>query len=104
MTEPRARRTRLSKRALRLWAWVAGGLAFLSPWAALALSPKPAAQAAQAPSERPVIIVRRITRRVIVRDAPRPSAPQIRYVSSGSSSSAGSAVAPPTTTTSGSHP
>ncbi len=102
MTEPRARRTRLSRRALRVWAWVAGGLAFFSPWAALGLSPKPAAQAAQTPKDRPVIIVRRITRRVIVQDVAKPAAPQIRYVSSGSSG--GAVAAPPTTTTSGSHP
>jgi hypothetical protein len=102
MTEPHARRSRLSKRALRVWAWVAGGLAFFSPWVALGLSPKPVARSVQTYGQRPVIIIRRITRRVVVQDAARPTAPQIRYV--GSSSSGASAVAPPVTTTSGSHP
>jgi len=96
-TEPRERRSRLSKRALRVWAWIAGGLAFLSPWVALGLSPKPAGPTATAPKARQVIIVRKITRRIIVQDAASP--PPIRRVTS---SSGGGSYSPPTTSTSGS--
>ncbi len=96
-TEPRERRSRLSKRALRVWAWIAGGLAFLSPWVALGLSPKPAAQTGTAPKARQVVIVRKITRRVIVQGGAKPA--PIRHVTS---SSGGGSYSPPTTSTSGS--
>jgi hypothetical protein len=85
-------RKRASKRELRGWAWVAGGLAFLAPWAALGSSPKPDPLAAG--DERPVTIVRSITRRIVIRDKPAPA--RVRYVvapSSGAASSAGGAVA-----------
>jgi hypothetical protein len=114
MTETANPRRRLSRRALRAWAWVAGLATFASPAAALAMQPKPAAPAG--PSERPhrpVVIHRTVVRRVIVREPAGPS--QVRYVyaggSSGSSgsnvSSVGSAPAPapapaPATTTGGS--
>jgi hypothetical protein len=108
MTEASARRCRLSRGALRAIAWVAGGAAFAVPFAGLTLSPKPAT--AQAGGEgRRLIIIERITRRVIVQTAPQ--APQVRYVyvdggSSGSSggggSSAPAAAPPPATTTGGS--
>lgn len=100
MTEAHAKRPRLSKRALRVWAWVAGGLAFFSPWIELGLSPKAAAQASPTTSARPVIIVRKITRRVIVQNAAKPV--PVQYVSS--SSGGGSYTAPPVTSTSGSTP
>ncbi|HEX7464539.1 MAG TPA: hypothetical protein VF382_06570 [Actinomycetota bacterium] len=96
-TEPRERRSRLSKRALRVWAWIAGGLAFFSPWVALGLSPKPAAQTGAAPKARQVVIVRKITRRVIVQGGAKPA--PIRQVTSGSG---GGSYSPPTTSTSGS--
>jgi len=114
MTDQPVRRPRRSKRALRAWAWIAGALAFLAPWAAFGASPKPATAVAEsAPKPRRVIIVRKITRRVVVQDQPANQPVQYVYVgggSSGSSSSSGSsgggavaAPAPaPTTTTSGS--
>jgi hypothetical protein len=113
MTDKVAKRPRRSKRALRAWAWIAGALAFLAPWAAFGVSPKPATAVAESASKpRHVIIVRRITRRVVVQDQPATQPVQYVYVgggSSGSSSSSGSsgsgpvaAPPPPTTTTSGS--
>jgi hypothetical protein len=113
MTDRPARRPRRSRRALRVWAWIAGGLAFLAPWAALGLSPKPAAaEASGGRAQRPVVIVRKITRRVIVKDQPAQQPVQYVYVGGGSAPSGGStgsgpvaapAPAPaPTTTTSGS--
>jgi hypothetical protein len=94
-------------------AWVAGGLAFVSPFAALSASPKPSTTSAAntADEGRRVIIVRTITRRVVIRDAPK--TPQVHYVyvgggssgSSGSSGGSGPVAAPPpppTTSTSGS--
>lgn len=107
MTE-RAPRRRASKRELRTWAWIAGGLAFFAPWAALGGSPKPPATPAAA-GERPVLIVRTITRRVIIQD--RPTQAPVRYVyapSTGTTSSAPSGNTapppppPPTTSTGGS--
>lgn len=121
MTDRAAGRRRASKRELRVWAWVAGAAAFLAPLSALGASPKPAEDAAAA-GNRPVVIVRKITRRVVVRERPSPA--PVRYVVAGPTSSsasspsaaAGSAVAagssngagggssttPPTTTTGGS--
>ncbi|HEY7756227.1 MAG TPA: hypothetical protein VID69_08380 [Actinomycetota bacterium] len=105
MTE-RAPRRRASKRELRTWAWIAGSLAFFAPWAALGASPKPPDAAAD---ERPVLIVRTITRRVVIQD--RPTQAPVRYVyapSDGSTSSAPGAdtapapAPPPATSTGGS--
>ena len=87
MTE-RAGRRRASKRELRAWAWIAGGLAFFAPWVALGASPKPATGAAAATSDRPVVIVKRITRRVVIRDRPTPA--PVQYVVVAPSSSSGS--------------
>lgn len=87
MTE-RAGRRRASKGELRVWAWVAGGLAFFAPWVALGASPKPAPDAAAAKPERPVLVVRRITRLVVIRDRPTPA--PVRYVVAPSSSSGAS--------------
>ncbi len=121
MTEraERVGRRRASKRELRIWAWLAGGLAFFAPWAALGASPKPAADVAAGKAERPVVIVRKITRRVVIQS--RPASAPVQYVtvpssSSGSTpsgsagavaagsngSSGGSSNPPPTTTTGGS--
>jgi hypothetical protein len=99
----RAGRRRASKRELRLWAWVAGGLAFVAPWAALAGAPKPASAAATAGERWPAVVVRTITRRVIVTH-PRSDAP-VRYVAAppnGSSSGGAAAPPPPATSTGGS--
>lgn len=109
MTEASARRPRRSKRTLRAWAWAAGALAFLAPWAAFGVSPKPATASAEGAAEpRRVIVVRKITRRVVVQDQPVDQPVQYVYIgggSSSSSSSSGPVAAPPpapTTTTSGS--
>jgi hypothetical protein len=95
MTERPPRRRRVSKRTLRVWAWVTGGLAFLAPFAALGASPNPATEVAQG-TRRPVLVVRKITRLVIVRDRPSPA--PVRYVSapSSGSSSTGTVAAAPT--------
>ncbi len=93
MTEHHTRRRRLSRRALRALAWAAGGLAFASPFAALTISPRPAAAEV---TERPrrVIVVRKITRRVIVHAAPETPAVRYVYVDGGSSGSTGSSTGP----------
>ena len=92
MTEG-ARRPRASKRELRAWAWVAGALAFVAPAAVFGAVPKPPEDAAA--SARPDVVIRKITRRIVI-TRPAPS-PQVRYVTggttSGSSSSASSAPA-----------
>ena len=94
MTEGQARR-RFSKRALRALAWITGGLAFTTPFAALSASPR-VASAEGTEGSRPVIVVREITRRVVVHAAPE--TPSVRYVyvdggSSGTSGSSASSVA-----------
>lgn len=100
-----APRRRLSRRALRAWAWVAGAATFASPAAALAVQPKPDVAAAGTHEvRRPVIVVRKVTRRVIVREPATSGG--VRYVYTGGGSSAsttvssggGSAPAPATTT------
>lgn len=105
MTEA-ARRRRLSRGALRALAWIAGGAAFAAPFVSLTVSPKPATAAGSDEAQgRRVIVIRKITRRVIVRQAPDPTV-QYVYVGGGSSSgssssaSAGAAPAPAPATTS----
>jgi hypothetical protein len=100
MTEA-GRRPRASKRELRLWAWVAGGLAFLAPAAVLGAAPKPPQDAARA-AERPRVVIRKITRRIVITQ-PAASAP-VRYVSGGTASSGSSSMAsvPAATSTGGS--
>lgn len=107
MTEAEKRR-RLSRGSLRALAWIAGGATFASSFASLTVSPKPATAADTARRPR-VIVVKKITRRVIVREAPD-EAPRYVYVGGGSSaapssgSSGGStlaATAPSSTTSSG---
>ena len=103
-----ARRRRLSRRALRAWAWIAGGVALLAPLGALVAQPKIATASIAAPRR---VIVKKIVRRIIV-ISPKATVPPARvvYVGGGSSSSGGSSVgsssggaAPaPVTTTGGS--
>jgi hypothetical protein len=88
---------------------LAGGLAFLAPFAALGASPKPPSdRAADAGRQRrPVLVVRKITRVVVVRDQPAEAPIRYVYAPSSSSSSTNTSVAappappPPPTTTSG---
>ncbi|MFM8998741.1 MAG: hypothetical protein ACKOKE_01420 [Actinomycetota bacterium] len=92
----RAARTRLGKGALRTWAWVSSGVAFLLPFGALSAAPKPAEPDA-APS--PSVVVRRlVTHRVIVRRVVQP-APRIVYANGTTSSATATATATPSTTT-----
>jgi hypothetical protein len=96
MTE-RSSRRRASRRVLRAWAWVAGGLAFLTPWAALGASPKPPTTMAVGSERRPVVVVRKITRRVVIKDRPAEAPVQYVYAPAppSSSTSTGTAAAPP---------
>lgn len=105
MTEA-AKRRRLSRGALRAIAWIAGGATFASSFASLTVSPRPAS-ATDTQRPRRVIVVKKITRRVIVREAPD-TGPRYVYVGGGSSGSSGSsggstlaASAPSSTTSSG---
>lgn len=96
----RAARTRIGKGALRAWAWVSSGIAFLLPFGALSAAPKSVeSEAAPSPS---VVVQRLVTHRVIVRRIIQP-APRIVYAN-GTMSSAPTtgtaATAPSTTTTS----
>jgi hypothetical protein len=106
MTEPdRAahlppKRPRLSKRVLRAWAWIAGGVALFAPLGALAAQPKIALRAA-APT-RPVVI-RKVLRRIIVVSPKTNPAPQ-RIVYVGGGSGGGGSAPAPVTTTGGSAP
>jgi hypothetical protein len=102
MTEAvRPARRRMPKRVLRILAWAAGLASFATPFAAIAVAPKPAVSA---PPPRQVII-RKIIRNVYT-TVPAAnsagggsSAPQVKYVYVGG----GSAPAAPAST-SGSHP
>jgi hypothetical protein len=96
----RTRRPRASKRELRAWAWVAGALAFLAPAGVLGAVPKPPQDPAS-PKQPPTLVIRKITRRVVVT---RPSAPApIRYIPGGSASAGTSSVSStPATSTGGS--
>jgi hypothetical protein len=102
------RRTRLSKRTLRAWAWIAGGAALFTPLAALASQPKVGATTTVS-APRPVII-KRVVHRVVIVSAIQPTAPaRIVYAgggsSSGGSTSGGTVAAPaPVATTGGSAP
>jgi hypothetical protein len=88
MTERAAGRGRLSRGALRAWAAVAGAVAFLVPSAALARSPRPPAPR----TARPVVVIRRILRTVVIEE--RGDRAPVRYVLVGS----GGAGAPVTST------
>jgi hypothetical protein len=94
------RRQRLSKRTLRAWAWIAGGAALFTPFAALAAQPKVGMISASAP--RPVII-KRVVRRVVIVAAKQSTVPaRVVYVGGGTTGG-GTAPAPaPVTTTGGS--
>lgn len=95
---PAPRRRRLSRRALRTWAWIAGGAALFAPLGALAAQPKVATVAA-ASRPRPVVIHKVLRRVVVVAPQAKTPPPQIVYTGGGSSGNGGAA---PTTTTGGS--
>jgi hypothetical protein len=87
-------------RALRAWAWVAGGLALLSPLAAIAQQPKPDATPTHA--RRQVIVRTELRRVVVVSPRTGSSQPRVVYVDNGGVS--GGTAAPAATTTGGSAP
>ena len=91
------RRPRLSKRALRAWAWIAGGAAVFAPLGALAVKPTiPTERAAP----RPVIVKKLLRRVIVVSPRQQAAAPRVVYVGGDTSSigSAPTAPAPPATT------
>jgi len=95
------RRARLSKRALRAWAWIAGGTALFAPLGIIAAQPR-VATASAATQPRPVI-VKKVVRRVIV-VSPQVTAAPPRVVYVGGGSSGGGSAPAPTMTTGGSAP
>ena len=98
MTEA-VRRRRASKRELRAWAWVAGALAFVAPAAVFGAVPKPPQDNVAQATERPDIVIRRITRRIVIT---RPTAPApVRYVSAGSTSGSSAVSSTPAATSTG---
>jgi hypothetical protein len=96
-----SRRQRLSKRALRAWAWIAGATAVFAPLGLIAAQPKVATAAADAGPR--TVIVKKTVRRVIVVSPKANPAPQ-RVVYVGGGSSGGGAAPAPVTTTGGSAP
>jgi|tagenome__1003787_1003787.scaffolds.fasta_scaffold18913138_2 hypothetical protein len=100
----RPRKARASKRQLRVTAWMAGGLAFAAPFAAIAVSPKPDTGAGEAATRRPVRVVH-VTRRVVIVH-PRVAQPAATFVPTPSapsrSTSAPAPADPPATSTGGS--
>lgn len=97
MTE-KAARPRASKRELRAWAWVAGALAFVAPAAVFGAVPKPPQDAPQA-SGRPNLVIRKITRRIVI-TRPAASSP-VRYVTGGSTSGTSSVSSSPAAASTG---
>jgi uncharacterized membrane protein YgcG len=94
----------MPKAALRVWAWIAGVLAFLAPWSALNAHPKPDSTLAARPRVRQVrpVIVRKVVRRVIVVETvPRVIHLGATYSGGGSTSGGSSGNAPATITTKG---
>lgn len=97
---PEARPPRASKRELRAWAWIAGGLAFLAPAAVLGAAPEPPETARPGAD----VVVRKITRRIVIVESAAPA--PVRYIPStaspGASSTSASSGSALTTSTGGS--
>ena len=78
----RERKARASKASLRPAAWAAAGVALAAPWVALKAEPRPVPTGSGA--QRPVIIVHRTVRRIVIDPGapavPAVSAPKVRYV------------------------
>ncbi len=105
-----AKPKRASRGLVRFWAWTLGAISFLSPFALLGLSPKPAEGATPQPSQRsatktaarrPVVVV--VTKKIIYTESASSS-------SSVSSSGGGpvqyvqAPAAPPAAVSCGTHP
>ncbi len=92
MSSAVAKPKRASRRLVRVWAWAAGALSFLSPFALLGLWPKPAYSAAAASPattrpQRPVIVV--VTKKIVYSKSPTSSVSSsgpIHYVYASSAS------------------
>lgn len=106
MSAPAVRTKRASRTAIRVWAWAAGVLSFLTPYGLLGLWPKPAeaAWATTTPpavaskQARPVVIV--VTKKIVYTKSPTASVTSsgpVHYVYAPSTSTA-------TATTCGTHP
>jgi hypothetical protein len=73
-----AKKRRLSKRVIRVWAWAAGVASFAAPWVVLGASPRPeVASTAALPTQQ--VIIRKVIRHVQARAAPA-AAPKVTYV------------------------
>jgi hypothetical protein len=92
------RRSRLSKRVLRAWAWLAGAVALAMPLGALAAHPKITSHAAP----RPVVVQKLVRRVIVLSPKKQPSQPRVVYVGGGSTTGGAAPASPPTTTTGGS--
>ena len=95
------RRQRLSKRALRAWAWIAGATAVFAPLGLIGAQPKLATASAEA-GPRTVIVKKTVRRVIVVSRKASPAPHRVVYVGGGSS--AGGAAPAPVTTTGGSAP
>jgi hypothetical protein len=112
MTDPRpAKKRRWSRRKIRALGYASGLLTFVAGLGVLGYAPRPAtaesASGTHKPKPRRTVIVRRITRKVIIVDAPTASVPVTyapSYSSGGTTVSNPAPVAAPAPTTGGSHP
>lgn len=108
MTEARPiKKRRWSAGKVRALAWVTGVATFASGLGILGVAPKPASAggdraAARKPPARQKVIVRHITRRVVIVAAPAPA--PVSYVPSYASSSSGGYSAPAPVSSGGSNP
>jgi hypothetical protein len=111
MSASGARTKRASRTAIRVWAWVAGVLSFLTPYGLLGLWPKPAEAASATTTttamkqkpRRPVVIV--VTKKIVYTKSPTTSVTSsgpVHYVYAPSTS--GTATSAATATTCGTHP
>lgn len=101
MTERAPRRALWSKARLRALAWGSGAAAFVLAAAPLVAAPKPATERADAAHRRPAprrVIVRHVTRRIVVVD-PVVSAPVTVSTGGSTSGRVAAAPAPPATST-----
>jgi hypothetical protein len=80
MTEPRPKKRRWSKRAVRATAWTAGAAAFISALGMFGVAPAPLASdrpALAGRSSQRTIIERRIVRRIVIVDPADPAPVQV---------------------------
>jgi hypothetical protein len=92
-----APRKRVSRRALKAWAWAAAGLGFVLPWAAFNAAPRPIA----APASQQVVVVPTGWRVVSVTGGPGTKGAVKLVAPNGT---AATKAAPPVATTGGSAP